>query len=130
MKSKFIFAAALLFSALALSACGGGLYAAKSWITPGGDAVTADWDVASAKCEAEAIDKEASAMEKETAQTIAKAAVETKNTVDALAGAAPIPGLDMLGGAMIGAMPHAMDEGAKNEHFINCMKALGWKQAE
>ena len=130
MKTKTIFAAALLVAALPLSGCGAGLYEAKSWNSPGGDAVTADWDVASAKCEAEAIDEEAGEGEKAAAQNVAKTAVETKNTLDALSGAAPVPGMDLLSGALIGAMPHAMDEGAKNEKFTECMEELGWKQAD
>ena len=130
MKPKHIFPAALLSAVFTLSGCAAGLYEAKSWTSPGGEAVTADWDVASAKCEAEAIEEEASEGEKAAAQTVAKSGVEMSNTLDSLSGSVPNPGIGLLGGALIGALPHAMDESAKNDKFIECMKKLDWKQAE
>lgn len=137
MKTKTIFAAALLVAALPLSGCGAGLYEAKSWTSPDGDAVTADWDVASAKCEAEALEEEADEEEKESVQGALESAAEVKSTLDTIGSLTGVPtnpadalGGDLLLGGLIGAAPHVMDEGAKNERFTECMQGLGWKQAE
>ena len=127
MKPKPFFAAPLLAAAIALSGCAGGLYEAKSWISPGGDSVIADWDVASAKCEAEALDETADEEEKKSAQEAAQGGATLGR---ALSGAEPDYGAQMLSGALIGVMPYMMDESAKNKRFIECMEELGWEKAE
>lgn len=130
MMPKFLSTTLPLAATLILAGCGAGLYDSGNWQAPPGDAVTADWDVASAKCEGEAVNKEASAEEKRAAMEIAASTGATLSDIrrhdlgpeaDAV-----VLGLAVAIGIIAGLMPSQMDEAAKDNHFIHCMRSLGW----
>lgn len=122
--------AVLLTVLLALAGCGAALYESSNWQAPPGDALTTDWDVASAKCEGEAINKEASEEEKRamlemTASTGSVLSDIGNNNLSPEADAVLL-GLAVAVGIIGGLMPSQMDENAKDDHFARCMKSLGW----
>ena len=133
MRQKRILPAAwttmFVLAGVALSGCGAALYEEGSWIPPDSDAVIADWDVASAQCEGEAINKRANAAEKARAragfQSAMQAGQELGNTGSDEAFAIGLA-VGLMGGLLSEVAASNMDEEAKDAHFIRCMRRLGW----
>ena len=122
-----------LAAGVTLSGCSSALYEKGTWTPPPGDAITADWDVASAQCEGEAINKEASAEDKEAAQsgfqTAMQAGQELGNTGSDDAFAAGMV-IGLAGGLLSAVATSSMDEEAKDAHFTQCMEGLGWNVSQ
>ena len=118
-----------LVTALFLSGCGN-IYEAGYWRAPKIDAVIADWDVASAKCEHEAKDKQASLEEKWAAQSAVTSATQMSQQMNYALGRGGYDNfaVGIVGGIIAGIIPAGMDESAKDDHFTHCMKSLGWTE--
>ena len=113
-----------------LAGCGTGIYTQKSWSPPGDKGkATADWDVASAICDARAGERELTPEEQRTIAEKRQSLRESGSAIQEILDDAGIEGGE-LAGAVAGFLSGFLGgkKGKQDEEFVKCMEEFGWKK--
>lgn len=114
-----------------LAGCGGGIYKQTSWKSPKDKGrVTADWDVASAICDALAGDRELTPEEQIEIEERRQSLRETGSAIQEFLDEAGIEGGGELAGAVAGFLSGFLGgkKGKQDEEFVRCMEEFGWEK--
>lgn len=124
---------------LSIAGCGGaGVYELSAWTPPSEEA---DWDVASAACDARAGNRELTEAEEAEAEGEAieeiAGVVNIHNEISDISGGVGVPGMGLLGsgfslagGLLGGSAGGRKTVAVKEKEFSECMTERGWRQTK